>query len=143
MLARVDPASVLRPLAGGVLIGVAALVLFGLAGRIAGVSGIVGGLLAGPRGDRAWRLAFLAGLWLGGLLLLAWLPAALPPAAHGAPRLVVGGLLVGLGAGLGRGCTSGHGVCGLGLRSRRALVAVLVFMTAGALTAAWTRGGVP
>jgi uncharacterized protein len=133
-----------QPLLGGALIGLAALLLLGLCGRVAGISGIVDGLVPGRRGDRAWRLAFLAGLWTGGLVLLAWLPAALPtalPAARG--TLLVGGLLVGLGAGLSHGCTSGHGVCGLGLRSPRSLVAVLVFMAVAVVTAHLARGGVP
>lgn len=126
----------LSPLLGGVLIGVSALLLLGLSGRIAGVSGIVGGLVNAPAGDRGWRLAFLGGLLLGGLLLLRFAPSALP---HGLPApwplVVAAGLLVGYGARAGNGCTSGHGVCGLGRRSPRSLAAVLVFMTTGALAA--------
>ena len=126
----------LPPLLGGVLIGSSALLLLGLSGRIAGVSGIVGGLLSAPAGDRGWRLAFLGGLLLGGLLLLRFAPAALPPGLPAPwPLVVVAGLLVGYGARAGNGCTSGHGVCGLGRRSPRSLAAVLVFMTTGALAA--------
>ena len=132
------------PLLGGLLLGLAALLLLGLSGRIAGISGIAGGLLPGRPGDRLWRLAFLAGMWTGALLLLRWLPAAIPTSlSTGRITLAVAGLLVGLGAGLGNGCTSGHGVCGLGLRSRRSLVAVLVFMAVAVVTANLTRGGVP
>ena len=100
------------------------------------VSGIVGGLFAAPRNDRGWRLAFLAGLGLGGAALLAFDPAALPaelPAPW--PVIVLGGLLVGFGSRGANGCTSGHGVCGLGRRSPRSLVAVLVFMATGILAA--------
>ena len=133
------------------MIGAAALLLLRQAGRIAGVSGIIGGLLPGRPGDRGWRLAFLAGLVLGGLLLSGLLPAlglAPLPAALTGPRWLYGlaGLLVGLGARLGGGCTSGHGVCGLGQRSPRSLVAVLVFMATAMLAAQLLRpllGGAP
>jgi hypothetical protein len=131
------------PLLGGLLLGAAALLLLALRGRIAGISGIVGGLVA-RSDDRAWRLAFVLGLWTGGLVLLRVLPSAIPhtlPA--GRTALLVGGLLVGLGAGLGDGCTSGHGVCGLGRRSPRSLVAVLVFMTVAVVTANLALRGVP
>jgi len=126
----------LASLLGGALIGTSALLLLWLIGRVAGVSGIVGGLMTAPRNDRGWRRAFLAGLVLGGAALLAFDPAALPdqlPAPL--PVIVLGGFLVGFGARGGNGCTSGHGVCGLGRRSPRSLVAVLVFMTTGVLAA--------
>ncbi len=124
------------PLLGGVLIGTSASLLLWLYGRIAGVSGIVGGLFGAARGDRAWRLAFLGGLWLGGLVLMAFHPSALPTTVPARwPVIVIAGVLVGLGSGRANGCTSGHGVCGLGRRSRRSLVAVATFMATGALTA--------
>jgi uncharacterized membrane protein YedE/YeeE len=127
--------STLLPLLGGVLIGTSASLLLWLYGRIAGVSGIVSGLLGAPRGDRAWRVAFLGGLWLGGLVLLAFAPSALPGTVPDRwPALVIAGALVGFGSGRANGCTSGHGVCGLGRRSRRSLVAVATFMATGALT---------
>lgn len=139
--------SPLMSLAGGVLIGASALLLMALSGRIAGVSGITGGLLNAPRGDRAWRLAFLVGMLLGGLALLRIDPAALPQSLPaGLPLVVLGGFLVGFGARGGNGCTSGHGVCGLGRRSRRSLVAVLVFISTGMFAAQVLRpllGGVP
>lgn len=135
------------PLLGGVLIGTSALLLLWLSGRVAGVSGIIGGLLGAPRGDRTWRLAFLVGLWLGGLTLLVLAPSSLPRTLPDAwPVVVLAGFLVGFGAGRANGCTSGHGVCGLGRRSLRSLVAVLTFMTTGALTAQLLRpllGGTP
>lgn len=123
------------PVLGGLLIGGSALLLLAASGRIAGVSGIVGGLVKAPAGDRGWRLGFLAGLGLGGLALLVMDPSALPGVSAPWPLVVVAGLLVGFGARQGNGCTSGHGVCGLGRRSRRSLVAVLVFMAAGVVAA--------
>ncbi len=125
-------------LLGGLLIGAASLLLLAFGGRVAGVSGIVAGLLPPRRGELAWRLAFLAGLASGGLLLLtrADLPTRL---AASRPTLIVAGLLVGFGARLGGGCTSGHGVCGLGRRSPRSLAAVLTFMVTAFVTVFITR----
>lgn len=131
---------------GGVLIGASALLLMWLSGRIAGVSGIAGGLMTAPRGDRSWRLAFVGGLLLGGLVLAAASSSALPQALPASlPLVILGGFLVGFGARGGNGCTSGHGVCGLGRRSRRSLAAVLVFMATGMFAAQVVRpllGGV-
>lgn len=117
-------------LAGGALIGVAAVLLLSLDGRIAGVSGIAGALVErSSSGDRLWRLLFLAGLALGAAAAAALgAPSAPPREGHGALPLVVAGLLTGYGTSLGGGCTSGHGVCGLALFSRRSFVAVIVFM---------------
>jgi uncharacterized membrane protein YedE/YeeE len=125
-----------QALAGGLLIGLAACVLLGLAGRVAGISGIVGRWPFAAVGDRAWRGAFVAGLLLGtwGLHALC-LGAGGPPRHSLAPGwLILAGLLVGYGTALGGGCTSGHGVCGLGLRSLRSLVATAVFLAMGLLT---------
>ncbi|WP_434423358.1 YeeE/YedE family protein [Nannocystis pusilla] len=137
----------LAPLLGGMLIGTGAVLLLALSGRIAGVSGIVGGLYDSPKGDRAWRFAFLGGLWLGGLVLLTLAPELLPRTVPGGWPVALGaGLLVGVGTRAGNGCTSGHGVCGLGRRSRRSFAAVLVFMATGILTALFVRpwiGGAP
>ncbi len=118
-------------LAGGLLIGLAAAAFVLFNGRIAGISGILGGLLRPAHGDVAWRVAFLAGVM--GAPLLYQLVAPLPPMridASGA-TLVAAGLLVGLGTRYGAGCTSGHGVCGLARRSPRSLVATASFMAAG------------
>ncbi len=118
-------------LAGGALIGLAATLLVLFNGRIAGISGILGGLLEPARGDVAWRAAFVAGLVAAPL---AWaLPAALPHLhmAAGLPVLSVAGLLVGVGTRYGSGCTSGHGVCGLSRGSARSLAATATFMAAG------------
>ncbi len=126
-------------LAGGVLIGTAAAMLVLLNGRIAGISGVIGGLFKPPPGDVAWRAAFIAGL-LGAPLVYA-LFAALPKPQIAAPyaALVLAGLLVGIGTRYGSGCTSGHGVCGLSRLSPRSLVATVVFMAAGFATVYVTR----
>jgi uncharacterized membrane protein YedE/YeeE len=121
-------------LGGGILVGLAAVALLALDGRIAGVSGILGGLLPGARGDRVWRVAFLLGLPLGAggyALLAGGIPQVLP---GGPPLLAAAGLLVGFGTRLGSGCTSGHGICGLARRSPRSLLATLAFIAAGMLT---------
>jgi uncharacterized membrane protein YedE/YeeE len=119
-------------LAGGVLIGLAAAMLVLLNGRIAGISGIVGGLVAARRGDTAWRVAFVLGLFAAPLVMLLY---ATPPRIDaGAGTLVVAGLLVGLGTSYGSGCTSGHGVCGISRLSPRSLVATAAFMAAGVAT---------
>ena len=121
-------------LIGGALIGLAAVLLLALNGRIAGISGILGGLITSTgRGDRFWRCAFIFGLLAGAGLyaLTSGLPLQLQ--ARG-PTLLVAGLLVGVGTQLGSGCTSGHGVCGLARRSPRSLQATMVFMVAAALT---------
>jgi len=121
-------------LAGGVLIGIASAMFVLLNGRIAGISGVLGGLLKPQRGDIAWRVAFLAGL-VGAPLAYALFAEPIDvrvDADHGA--LVVAGLLVGIGTRYGSGCTSGHGVCGLSRRSPRSLVATAAFMTAGFVT---------
>lgn len=121
-------------LAGGALIGLAAgaLVLFN--GRIAGISGIAGGLLSAVKGDIGWRIAFLAGLIGSPLLyqLAAPLPAVNVDAGTG--TLIAAGLLVGFGTRYGSGCTSGHGVCGLSRFSPRSLAATAAFMAAGFVT---------
>ena len=126
-------------LAGGILIGLAAAAFVLFNGRIAGISGIVGGLLRPVRGDVAWRLAFLLGLV--GAPLVYGLATALPQVTVEAKglTLVAAGLLVGVGTRYGAGCTSGHGVCGLSRQSPRSLVATLVFMLAGFATVFITR----
>ena len=122
----------LSALFGGLLIGLSAAVLLLCNGRIAGISGIVGGLLQRYRaGDFAWRVAFVLGLVLAPVLyrLFAELPESRIDA--GWAMLVVAGVLVGFGSRLGSGCTSGHGVCGLSRLSPRSLVATATFMTTG------------
>jgi uncharacterized membrane protein YedE/YeeE len=121
-------------LAGGALIGVAAAMLLLLSGRVAGISGIVGGLLAPQRRDIAWRVAFVGGLLLAPatMALLGW--KVLPRIDAGFGTLVAAGLLVGAGTSYGSGCTSGHGVCGLSRLSPRSLVATAAFIAAGMAT---------
>jgi uncharacterized membrane protein YedE/YeeE len=121
-------------LAGGVLIGFAAGMFVLLNGRIAGISGIIGGLLKPARGDVVWRMAFIGGLVVATMVyaLAATLPVPQIDAGYGA--LVAAGLLVGIGTRYGSGCTSGHGVCGLSRLSPRSLAATAVFMAAGFVT---------
>ena len=121
-------------LAGGLLIGFAAAMLVLLNGRIAGISGIVGGLLAPRRGDIAWRLAFVLGLFAAPALMLLLGHGLTPRIDAGFGTLVAAGLLVGVGTSYGSGCTSGHGVCGLARLSPRSLVATIAFMAAGFAT---------
>jgi hypothetical protein len=121
-------------LLGGLVIGAAASLLLLANGRIAGISGIVGGLLRAERDETAWRALFVAGLLAGGLALQLVRPASIGPSVVGFPLLIVAGLLVGFGTRLGSGCTSGHGVCGVGRLSPRSLVATATFMLAGAVT---------
>ena len=121
-------------LAGGMLIGAAAALLLLMNGRIAGISGIVGGLLRPARGDIAWRLAFVLGMVAApsAYALFAPLPGATIDAESGA--LILAGLLVGVGTRYGAGCTSGHGVCGLSRLSPRSAIATATFMAAGFAT---------
>jgi uncharacterized membrane protein YedE/YeeE len=134
----------LSALAGGALIGLGAALLLLAHGRIAGISGIVAGALGVGDGERSWRLLFLAGFVAGGIVA-----ARVAPHAFAAPRgasatlLIVAGLLVGFGTRLGSGCTSGHGVCGIGRLSWRSLVATATFMATGAATVLVVRHVLP
>jgi uncharacterized protein len=121
-------------LAGGALIGMATAMFVLLNGRIAGVSGILAGVLRPARGDIAWRIAFLGGLILAAPAygLLTSLPEVRIDAGYG--MLVVAGLLVGIGTRYGAGCTSGHGVCGVSRRSPRSVAATAAFMATGFVT---------
>jgi hypothetical protein len=122
-------------LAGGTLIGLAALLLLLCNGRIAGISGIMGGSLQPARGDLLWRVLFFFGLLTGGLVTLWWWPAALAIRIDvSTPAVILAGLLVGLGTRIGSGCTSGHGVCGVGRLAPRSIVASAVFVSTAMLT---------
>ena len=113
---------------GGLLIGLAVALILLLNGRLAGISGIVGGLVNPKAGDTGWRAAFVLGLPLGALahILVAGGPTPVDVLAS-PPAILIGGLLVGFGTRMGSGCTSGHGLCGLALFSRRSVVATAVF----------------
>ena len=124
----------LPALLGGVLIGLATAMLFLFNGKILGASNITAEALTLGAKDRKWRLTFLAGLALGGLILLLLNPALITESPRSLPTLIIAGLLVGYGTSLGRGCTSGHGVCGISRLSARSIVATLVFMVAGMIT---------
>jgi uncharacterized membrane protein YedE/YeeE len=127
-------------LIGGLLIGLAATLLLLLNGRLSGISGIVGGLLASKSSDAGWRAAFVAGLLLGALAyVLATGDAIVVRMQASVPVLVVAGLLVGFGTQLGSGCTSGHGICGLARLSKRSIVATSVFFVVAMLTVFLTR----
>jgi uncharacterized membrane protein YedE/YeeE len=131
-------------LAGGVLIGLAATLLLWSTGRIAGISGILDGSLRPQRGDLLWRLAFLAGLVVAAGAYMLFVPGAPQPRTDFARgTLIVAGLLVGFGTRLGNGCTSGHGVCGIGRLSPRSLAAVLTFIAVAMATTYITRHLVP
>ena len=121
-------------LAGGMLIGAASALLILLSGRLLGVSGILGGLLAPRRGDASWRLAFLAGLLVAPAVWALFAQPAVPRIEAGGTVLMIAGLLVGWGTRYGSGCTSGHGVCGLSRLSARSLVATSAFMGTGFAT---------
>lgn len=123
-------------LTGGILLGIASAAFILLNGRVLGISGIVGGLLAPRRADIGWRLSFLLGLLLAPTALTLLAPGLIraPRIDAGTLTLIAAGLLVGFGTRYGSGCTSGHGVCGLSRLSPRSLVATLTFMAAGFAT---------
>jgi uncharacterized membrane protein YedE/YeeE len=128
--------SILWATVGGGLIGLAASWLLLSKGRVAGISGIVGGLLGAWNADSNWRSSFLLGLLAGGVVLMSTLPEAIvAPAGRPLVAVAAAGALVGYGTALGSGCTSGHGVCGLTRFSPRSLVATLTFMATGFMTA--------
>ncbi len=115
-------------LAGGMLLGLSAVILLLFRGRIAGISGILSGLFTPHRGDTSWRVLFLVGMMLGGLALIP-LGFSIPEMPSSSLLLyIAAGFLVGVGTKLGNGCTSGHGICGMGRLSMRSVVATLVFM---------------
>ncbi|ACS87504.1 YeeE/YedE family protein [Musicola paradisiaca] len=142
MTINTDVFTPVASLTGGVMIGLAAMVLILCCGRIAGISGIIGGLLSRATQDKGWRLAFVVGMlaapWL--YRLVGTLPAS--EITTPLPLLVIAGLLVGVGTRYGSGCTSGHGVCGLSRGSLRSLVATLIFMLT-AFATVWIVGALP
>ena len=128
--------AVIMAIIGGALIGTSASILLLTTGRVAGISGILGGLLKASQESKQWRVLFLFGLFFAGSLGAAFLPEQIQiPQNHSLMALGVAGLLVGFGTRLGNGCTSGHGICGLSRFSKRSLIAVMVFMATGFITA--------
>ncbi|WP_413112155.1 YeeE/YedE family protein [Thaumasiovibrio sp. DFM-14] len=126
-------------LRGGMLLGLSAALLLIVNGRIAGISGIFSGVLKPREGEITWRLLFLLGMVVGGFAALALgyeFPLLESGASHAVSPLsiVVAGLLVGIGARLGNGCTSGHGICGIGRMSKRSIIATCTFMAVAMLT---------
>lgn len=120
---------------GGILVGLAVAGLFFFNGRILGISNIAAELFGSDHAGRTWRLTFILGLLAGGGLLKLFYPTALSvPSPHSVAVLVLAGLLVGYGTGMGRGCTSGHGICGISRLSPRSIVATLIFMVSGMAT---------
>ena len=131
---------VLMPLTGGILIGISASMMLLFSGRIAGVSGIFGGMLFQQGKERAWRLSFITGLIGGGILLYAINAEFFENSSgRGLVAVTISGLLVGIGTRVGGGCTSGHGVCGIGRLSARSLAATVTFMVAGMAMVALVR----
>jgi uncharacterized membrane protein YedE/YeeE len=129
-------------LIGGALIGLATALLMLLTGRIAGISGIFGGLLTRTTGDAGWRIAFVAGLIAAPLLAtLAGRPLPMPVMPASLIVVAIAGLLVGVGTRMGSGCTSGHGVCGIARLSTRSLIATVIFMVTAIVTVAIVRHG--
>lgn len=135
-----EPGSLVAALAGGMIIGLAAVLMLALNGRIMGVSGIAAGMLQPANSDRGLRALFLVGMLAGGLLVARWLPGALPGAISPNLAMLAGaGLLVGFGTRLGGGCTSGHGVCGMSRLSPRSITATLIFIVFAMVTVFVTR----
>ncbi|MCR9953359.1 YeeE/YedE family protein [Vibrio parahaemolyticus] len=120
---------------GGILLGISATILLLVNGKIAGISGIMNGIMSPKKGDYSWRLLFAVGMIAGGLISVLMLGVAAPSTANLSLGMVIAaGLLVGIGTRLGNGCTSGHGICGIGRLSKRSIVATCVFMAVAGLT---------
>ncbi|EGQ8231132.1 YeeE/YedE family protein [Vibrio parahaemolyticus] len=120
---------------GGILLGISATILLLVNGKIAGISGIMNGIMSPKKGDYSWRLIFAVGMIAGGLISVLMLGVAVPSTANLSLGMVIAaGLLVGIGTRLGNGCTSGHGICGMGRLSKRSIVATCVFMAVAGLT---------
>jgi uncharacterized membrane protein YedE/YeeE len=130
-----DHYTLFNPVIGGILIGLASLLATVLSGKIPGISGVFGRLLVPATSDKAWRAVFLLGLIGGAALSFAlWQSAALFRGMRPLGVTAIAGLLVGFGTRLGGGCTSGHGVCGVGMGAKDSLAATLIFMAAAILT---------
>ncbi|MQC34535.1 YeeE/YedE family protein [Vibrio parahaemolyticus] len=120
---------------GGLLLGFSATLCLLVNGKIAGISGIMNGIMSPKKGDYSWRLLFAVGMIAGGLISVLMLGVAVPSTTNLSLGMVIAaGLLVGIGTRLGNGCTSGHGICGMGRLSKRSIVATCVFMAVAGLT---------
>lgn len=132
--------SIKNAIVGGVLIGIAASIMLIFNGRVTGIAGIVSGALTLPKKDTAWRIAFVLGLVLAGIIFYQVNPDYFKnESGRSLPVVIIAGLLVGFGTVLGSGCTSGHGVCGISRLSIRSMSATIAFMAAGFITASLFR----
>ena len=122
--------------AGGLLIGLSAVIMLLFNGRITGISGIMDGIVINSKpDDRVWRVCFLLGLVLGGFLFNLFMPDSfIPRDGFSLALLITGGFIVGVGTRMGSGCTSGHGICGIARFSQRSILATVTFMLTGAIT---------
>ena len=122
-------------LLGGLLLGISAVILLLVNGKIAGISGVLNGLIVPKKGETFWRVIFILGMMAGGLMGVVWFGAAIPDLKNSnIIQFSVAGLFVGLGTYIGNGCTSGHGICGIGRLSKRSMVATGIFMLVAAVT---------
>ena len=128
------PFTPIASLVGGAMIGLAAAILVIFNGRIAGISGILGGLLKPRRGDIGWRVAFIGGLIISPVIYSLFMELPVVKIIADPVTIIIAGLLVGFGTRYGSGCTSGHGVCGISRLSPRSIIATLIFMAAGYIT---------
>ncbi len=127
--------TLLNSLMGGILIGIAATIIFFVNGRIMGISGILGNLIATKETDQKfWRIIFILGVLIGPLIFILLFKEIKSEMVANTTLLIISGFLVGLGTSLGNGCTSGHGICGLSRFSIRSIVATLVFVISGMIT---------
>ena len=127
--------TLLNSLMGGILIGIAAIIIFFVNGRIMGISGILGNLIATKETDQKfWRIIFILGVLIGPLIFILLFKEIKSEMVANTTLLIISGFLVGLGTSLGNGCTSGHGICGLSRFSIRSIVATLVFVISGMIT---------
>lgn len=126
--------TVINSLFGGILIGFSASILILFNGKIAGISGIVGGLFRPKKNDVAWRLMFIVGLLISPILFSLFRPLPNITIDANITMIVIAGMLVGIGTRFGSGCTSGHGVCGVARMSHRSIIATVTFILSGALT---------
>lgn len=127
--------SLYHALIGGILIGIASLIATAASGKIPGISGICARILVPATTDKTWRLTFLLGLIIGALIAFQIIPAATQYTDVATPlTIIIAGILVGIGTRVGGGCTSGHGVCGIGMGAKDSIIATLTFMVAAILT---------